>query len=281
MSRKLTEIQENEIINSLTTLKQKDAAIKHNISVCTISNILKRRNVKSLSKGRFIKDNALPLNVKYFENIDTKEKAYWLGYLAADGSVKKGKVTLVSKDLEIIQRFKNAIESGHKISERKLFDKRTNKIYDTNFIQICSEQFSTHLSNAGVTKDKSLNYTFPNLNEKLQSYFIAGLFDGDGSIYSTHDKLGINLISTKEVLLTIQSILYKKISCNLLTLNKIETTKTISNLWKMFLYKDSKIFLDYIYGDKSFKYLTRKYDLYKKIDIKYSVGTRKKYVILK
>ena len=60
-------------------------------------------------------------NQDYFENIDTDEKAYWLGFFFADGCItinKKGdnkqysqyKVQLTSIDREIIENFSKAID---------------------------------------------------------------------------------------------------------------------------------------------------------------------------
>ncbi|MBC8427393.1 MAG: hypothetical protein H8D97_00730 [Proteobacteria bacterium] len=51
-------------------------------------------------------------NEEYFNNIDTKEKAYWLGFIYADGSVsqenskdKRLEIGLSSKDEKHLQKF--------------------------------------------------------------------------------------------------------------------------------------------------------------------------------
>jgi DNA-binding PadR family transcriptional regulator len=49
-------------------------------------------NLSTLGKKYGIqKDNRrkFSLNESYFERIDTKEKAYWLGFLSADGSISE------------------------------------------------------------------------------------------------------------------------------------------------------------------------------------------------
>lgn len=62
------------------------------------------------------------LNNQYFDNINTEEKAYWLGFLWADGSIHKtnprskhqNRLTIVQKKSEIkhIQKFNKAISSS-------------------------------------------------------------------------------------------------------------------------------------------------------------------------
>ena len=50
------------------------------------------------------RDNKHKLNVDFFQNIDSQEKAYWLGYITADGYVQQNgyRLTLSYKDKEII-----------------------------------------------------------------------------------------------------------------------------------------------------------------------------------
>ena len=96
----------------------------------------------------------------YFEIIDTEEKAYWLGFLYADGCVaRKGnyytiKIDQALYDYEHVLKFKEAInstypvkiyndtESGHAriiVGSKKMYDKSTIylqrkfDIYDNHF----------------------------------------------------------------------------------------------------------------------------------------------------
>ena len=51
------------------------------------------------------------MNHNYFETIDTPEKAYFLGFLYADGSIsntvknKRVKINLAKKDIELLYFF--------------------------------------------------------------------------------------------------------------------------------------------------------------------------------
>ena len=172
-------------------------------------------------------------------------------------SIKKNnKVVLVSKDIEIIQKFKSDIKSGHKLCTREYLDKRTNKKYTSYVISITNEIFTKNLINNGITNNKTDFLIFPDIKENLYSYFIAGLFDGDGSvgkIGKDKNRIRISLISTIEVLTFIQK--YLKISN--VKLQKVSKNKP--NVWRMHLYKDASIFLDFIYQDFNFNYLQRKF----------------------
>jgi len=47
----------------------------------------------------------------------------------------------------------------------------------------------------------------------------------------------------------------------------LEIKENKPNVWKMYLYKDALNFLNYIYQDSNFKYLTRKYNTYEKVSL--------------
>lgn len=257
-----TENLEKEIIELSKTKSQKEISKIYNRSQSGIQLILKRNNIKQ--KKCRLNMSHLALDVDYFKEINSNDKAYWLGYICADGNINKlnNKVSLFSSELNVIENFKEAICAEHAISKKIVYLKQTNKTYTGYSIQIGNEIFTQNLINLGVTSNKTDSLEFPKIDEKYYSYFIAGLFDGDGSAYwcgKTKNNLYVNLISTKEILNFIKEYLnLKPKHFYRITLNKI-------NVWKMFLYSDSEIFLKFIYSDRKFKYyLTRKYNLFQK-----------------
>jgi hypothetical protein len=254
---------EKEIISLYETKSENEIASIYGRTQSGINLILKRNGIRKLKKSR-LNMSHLALNVDYFKEINSKDKAYWLGFICADGNIKKtnNKVSLTSKDLEVIEGFKGAIGAEHTISKRKFFDKRTNKTYIGYLIQIGNELFVNNLIDLGVTSNKTDILKFPKIDEKYYSYFIAGLFDGDGFVgIRNHNKLRISLISTKEVLDFISNLL-TNIGIN--ELSKVKVSKNKINVWKTCLYKDADKFLNYIYGDDNFKYyLMRKYNIFK------------------
>jgi hypothetical protein len=261
MNRKISKEQEEEIIELYKTKSQKEISKIYNISQVGVQGILKRNNVEKQKNSR-LNMSKIDIDINYFKNIDNTSKAYWLGYISGDGYISKynNKVTLVSKDIEIIERFKIDIKSGHKIINNKYFDKRTNKEYNSYSIQITNEIFTKNLISNGITNKKSDCLNFPKINEEYYSYYLAGLFDSDGTL-SNISKVRVSIISTIEIINFIQNYLLKNLKINELKIQRV--TKNKDNIWKMNLYKDSKKFLDFIYFDDNFKYLSRKYEKYK------------------
>ena len=125
------------------------------------------------------KDGKKRLDSNYFHEIDTKEKAYWLGYLAADGS------NGVNGHIEFSQQaafksavvaFKNAIHSQHKLQE-KYVNGHLN--YRISFID---KEMSKDLFTLGLTANKTYTLRLPKVPEAFIFDFFRGFMDGDGSI---------------------------------------------------------------------------------------------------
>jgi hypothetical protein len=129
------------------------------------------------------KKNYENLKTDYFENIDTKEKAYWLGFLYADGYVgpngRRFGMTLALKDEDQMDRFMQVI--GLDSSFKKYYGpyKNTGKFLQIN---ISNEIFVKNLINKGCTYKKTFTISFPELgNIEFDLAFLLGFYDGDGS----------------------------------------------------------------------------------------------------
>ena len=118
-----TENRDKEIIELLKTLSQKEVGDIFGLSSSRISQIARKNHVK-LPKYR-LNMSKLNVNVDYFNNINDEKKAYWLGFICADGHIKKSndKLAICCKDLEILEKLKNDTNSEHKICEMHNFDK--------------------------------------------------------------------------------------------------------------------------------------------------------------
>ena len=151
-----------------------------------IWTMLKRRGIatrQSIDYKRYTADYA------FFQNIDTGEKAYWLGFLAADGCVTgaagsvdgKVKITLASKDREHIQRFLTTLKATQPIYDWE--DKVKHKKLST--VVICSVKMCRDLARYGVVRRKTAVFTWPeSLPKNMISHFVRGYFDGDGSVFT-------------------------------------------------------------------------------------------------
>jgi len=247
-------------------LSQNEIAEILGVGQSRISEIIREFGLKR--DKSVLRLNRVKIDIDYFKIIDNEEKAYWLGFICADGNINKtnNKVTLTSKDLEVIEKFKYCVGSEHKISHSEYLDKRTHKNYKRYTIQITTKPFALNLINLEVTKNKTNNLIFPNIDEKFYSYFISGLFDGDGTIChrSSNNQLLISLISTNEIINFIQQHIKDKLGINK---TKVQRVTHNGNVYKMLLYdrKDVLKFLKFIYN-KNFDdlYLKRKYEIFKK-----------------
>ena len=151
-------------------------------------------------------------NSNLFENIDTEQKAYWIGFIAADGYVNQERksidIQLHSKDLEHLKKFQNFLQTDAPVKEIKDREAVRFQIYD--------EKLTKDLEYWGLVPRKSHTLEFPKkMSREIQKHFIRGLFDGDGSIYKHSQKTErgkgiyysyrLEITGTKEVLQGVQS----------------------------------------------------------------------------
>ena len=120
----------------------------------------------------------------YFHNINTARKAYYLGFLFADGCIQRNDYTisifLQDKDSNIIHSFHKDLKSQLKIYHKKAHD----NVSAQHGVSLNSKEMYYDLINLGVKPNKSVDgMDFPLLDSNLMPHFIRGFFDGDGSIY--------------------------------------------------------------------------------------------------
>ncbi len=266
--RKVLNVDENDVCQMYNSGKSlKDISSVFNCSQTGISNLLKRNGIKLRGKSSSRKKlNAHNLDVSYFENIDSHDKAYWLGLLTADGCISRDgyKATLLLKDFDLVEKFKKSINSGHKISKRNIFDKRTKKTYINYSLQVCSKEFVKNLINQGVTSRKSYVCDFPKINDIYIFSYLRGLLDGDGSIIldKSSKKIRISFIATKEIITGIQEYISDKLK---ITPHPIYIVSENVNMYKTYYFGDAKIILKNIYENSNSKNrMDRKYEIYEK-----------------
>lgn len=120
-------------------------------------------------------------NEKFFDNINTEEKAYWLGFLYADGSQNGNAFQMCLKidDKHHLEKFRTAINAEHTVKE---IIKKNHKAGIAALFQISSKYFCQSLQNCGCVKNKTFIAKFPIIDPNLYRHFIRGVFDGDGTI---------------------------------------------------------------------------------------------------
>lgn len=193
-----------------------------------------------------------------FEKIDTEEKAYWLGFLYADGAIgsKEDKIELglAEKDLSQIEKFRSFTMINNKISYRP-----KTRSYRYSFR---SQKCKDDLINKGCLPKKSLILVFPTENQVPQNllrHFIRGYFDGDGWFSNTSECFQLGFIGTEAFI----KGLLQRIECDFNKNNKILNVHRENGAKKYIInsYNGVLNFLNYIYKDANI-YLNRKYDNY-------------------
>lgn len=224
------------------------------VSYSTIRNLLKRKGIKTEgNKHNFPRDEF------YFSNIDSKEKAYWLGFLYADGCVhsNSNEISITLKDRDHLEKFRKAIKSNNKIGES--IDRRFSSLPKIYHFSIKDKQLKSDLIKWGCVPNKSLSLTkIPNIPRDFVSHFIRGYFDGDGSLHWLNGtkNFRISFVGTAPFLKDIQKELGLSLS-----LGQQEGNK--SKYFQVAGRKQVPMILDYIYKDSDENIrLTRKYKNY-------------------
>lgn len=270
MAKKIifTKSQTDEIIekyNNGTSLRELSKELNHSRNI--LSKLLKDNKVQ-------IKDNTINSrkyihNENFFEVVDNEEKAYWLGFMYADGFIESKRqhgnqkfgITLNSIDNYHLEKFKNSIESNNPIKIYK--GSGYNAEGEFSKILLTSQKTVNDLIANGCLENKTHLLKFPELRNDLIPHFIRGYFDGDGCLsyyVTTKRQYKIGFVGTYEFLDGIMKYLNKNLKfstkdCTTYQFNigGNNQVKTVMNI----LYKNATIYLD------------RKYDKYLEL-LKYS-----------
>lgn len=149
-----------------------------------------------------------------FENIDTAEKAYWLGFLAADGCNYQREhnasviLNVHEKDIKHLEKFKEFCHTDAEIKSYIGYEGFSNQTPMCK-ITLNSKKISNDLIDKGILPNKSLILQPPHILEEFYKPFILGYFDGDGSISKTsqYNNYSISIQGTKEILTWICEVL--------------------------------------------------------------------------
>ena len=190
----------------------------YHIPSTTINGIVKKyQPLRTLSETKFI-------NKEYFSTIDSRIKAYILGFLYADGCLsikgKEGTKQIILDQLEdekvllqnILYEIKpngNVINSGHKGMARIAVQDNT----------LCSD-----LEKYGIVPNKGVTANFTKIIENVKNEYlkdvIRGVFEGDGHInvfYNDKNEINdavFNIAGTFNTCEQIQNILVENLGLN-------------------------------------------------------------------
>lgn len=224
----------------------KSLANELNVSDKTISRVLKEFNIPRLQNLGNKKHNC---NESFFEVIDTEEKAYWLGFIYADGCVYQGtgktyrfQINLKDSDDGHLNKLNKSLDSDYKLTYYTVNN------YKAVSLKINSTKMCKDLIKLGVTERKSNTILFPQcIPDDLIRHFIRGYFDGDGCV-----SMSINNNFKKSFMVCSGSESFIDSICNILNIQKYikdnvivastSDTNKICDIYK-FLYDNATIYL--------------------------------------
>lgn len=229
-----------------------------NINSSTVLRILKRNNIQirdaSSSKRIYALDESL------LDNIDSEEKAYFLGLMWSDGNIHKEsndiKIDLHSKDEDILIKLSNFF-----FKKEKLYRYATKTTPYTRLL-LTSAKLKEKLINLGCIPNKTFKLKYPNISENLNRHFIRGLIDGDGSVFD-YESPTISVTGTRDLLLKASEIIEKQLNIRPLISQKNKYRNSEKNIIYMEYrgFKKVKALGDWIYNDSYMK-IHRKYNEY-------------------
>lgn len=197
-----------ELERSLTKIGK-----KYGVKRQTLSTHLKKMGYEVINY-----QNRCRLNETLFDIIDTEEKAYWLGFLYADGCVdsegNRIEVHLSLKDVNHLEKFRKFLSLENPI--------RTGVNKEGNYfchLSVRNKHMWNALINVGCHPVKSLTLEFPKLeyfsNKSLIKHFLRGYVDGDGCLCIYLSSKGLKrtvlgMVGTESFLKSVNKICWNK-----------------------------------------------------------------------
>lgn len=196
------------------------------------------------------------LNIDYFKYIDSEHKAYWLGYLYADGNVLNGdgrkytvRLFADEKDVDALEKLRQSLESNKPIHWSK--PSSTGRM---GCVELCGKKLVEDVMKHGLIPNKTFKLTFPtSIPKELLRHFIRGYLDGDGCIQ--YEPPVVSLVGTESFCKSLRDFFSKELrirfylgcrhkerdnNIRYISIGGRHQVKTLLD-W---IYKDSTIYLD-------------------------------------
>jgi hypothetical protein len=193
-----------ELQDMVTSYKQGESAQsiakRYGTSYQVIQPALTKQGVTLRSKREANKRQTC--DERFFQVIDTEEKAYWLGFITADGCVSNGKKTghspriginLGIQDCEHLVKFKQVLQATQMVSRNERSCSFT----------VFSEDMAADLAMHGILPKKTFSTKPAQVLPELARHYWRGIIDGDG--YISKNKKQLILVGDYEVVLGFQT----------------------------------------------------------------------------
>lgn len=184
------------------TLSDQEIGVMYGVSYTRIWELRKKAGVRSFREksGGLKKNprtgevtyggkNTIQFNERFFQNIDQEDKAYFLGFLAADGHVRKSnhccQLSIQKRDEALMYRFANSLELNPAHIKTRIHKGK----FEMSEVYLSSRFMCEDLKAIGLGHDKSftLQINSDKLPEDMVRHFIRGYSDGNGTFHRESD----------------------------------------------------------------------------------------------
>lgn len=186
---------------------------KYNIKRQTLSERFKKWGYEIVNQ-----QNKCRLNEHCFDNMNTEEQFYWLGFMYADGNIShegnRIEMRLSIKDKDHLEKFRNFLNLSTEI--------RTGICNGNEFchLSVRNKHMWNILNSLGCTPRKSLTLQFPSMSlfkrKENVLHFIRGYVDGDGCLTTylnskkTSIRTELSLVGTESFLNSVNKLFQNK-----------------------------------------------------------------------
>jgi intein/homing endonuclease len=214
-------------------------------------------------------------NYDYFLEINTEEKAYYLGLIYADGTIVFDKtktspinaqsfvISLQERDGYILNNLCKSITPYRDIKYEVIKQENWSNKYT---YKVTSKKLIENLNKWGVYRNKTVaNLNIPLIPNNLVNHFIRGFFDGDGCCYLKHTNHANNTkkgnLTNKIMIVCLTSSILEDFQKEM-GIGKVILQKKKNNRQSIYMFlierkEEVNKFYDYIYKDATI-FLKRK-----------------------
>jgi hypothetical protein len=247
---------------------------KYNVSHLTIWRITDSRGIpkrehqvtskagRAICRENGLKRNKYPVNSTFFDCIDSEEKAYWWGFLYADGYVGRDAraliVGLCSKDHEHLANLRDLISATRPVRKSEKYRADLGIVVCASILRVDDQHLCERLRYLGmIPRRPEYERVKDNLPEQLFCHWLRGYIDGDGN--AQKDNPTVRLLGQEDLLQWIVGKLNSLGIINTATIPRQKTgpNKTKCNIFELiiggshqmvsfrnWLYKDATVYLE-------------------------------------
>ena len=188
------------IKNNYSTMPYKEIADRLGFSERQIRGKINNMGLKKLRV----------FNDFYFRKIDSPLKAYFLGFIFADGQVINNAlhrnyelgIELIKTDEYILQRLNEELGNVHKITytkeEKRIICGVECTHHESAILRIYSKNIVNDLIKHGVVENKTKHHVHPYVEDSLFFDFLRGYIDGDGCFYKNKNSTCLHITCASE-----------------------------------------------------------------------------------